>query len=57
MKLESLVIANQQCRGEYVLGVLYTPPVTPRELVAPEVAGLTRKEGCSEGVISVGVKS
>ncbi len=41
VKLESLVIANQQCRGEIRSRVLYTPPVTPRELVAPKVAGLT----------------
>ncbi len=40
VKSESLVIANQHCRGEYVPGP-YTPPVTPWEWVAPEVASLT----------------
>ena len=29
MKLESLVIADQPCRGEYRSRVLYTPPVKP----------------------------
>ncbi len=29
MKLESLVIADQPCRGEYSSRVLYTPPVKP----------------------------
>ena len=29
------------CRGEYVPGPLYTPPVTPREFVTPEVGEVT----------------
>ena len=29
---------------------LYTPPVTPLESSAPEVAGLTFQEGGAEGV-------
>ena len=29
------------CRGEYVPGALYTPPVTPREFVTPEVGEVT----------------
>ncbi len=41
VKSESLVIANQQCRGEIRSRALYTPPVTPWEWVAPEVASLT----------------
>ncbi len=41
MKPESLVIADQACRGEYVPRALYTPPVTPRELVTPEVGEVT----------------
>ena len=32
---------GSECRGEYVRA-LYTPPVTPWEFVAPEVASLTR---------------
>ncbi len=39
MKPESLVIAGQPYRGEYVLGD-YTPPVTPTEWGVPEVAFL-----------------
>ena len=41
MKLESLVIVDQHASGEYVPGVLYTPPVTPREFVTPEAGGVT----------------
>ena len=33
---------GSECRGEYV-PALYTPPVTPWEFVAPEVASLTAK--------------
>ena len=52
MKPESLVIANQQSRGEYVLGGLYTPPVTSRKSVTPEVSGPTMYlEGAAEGGI------
>ena len=36
MKLDSLVIAHQPWRGEYVPG-LYTPPVKPWEPGVPEV--------------------
>ena len=32
--------------------MLYTPPVTPWELVIPEVGSLTFLEGASEGRIS-----
>ena len=42
MKLESLVIAHQPWRGEYVPGALYTPPVKPWKLGVPEVGN--RKE-------------
>ena len=45
MKPESLVIPDQQRRGEYCSRALYTPPVTPRKLATPEVSGLTRKGG------------
>ncbi len=40
MKSESLVIANQNVAVNTFRG-LYTPPVTPWELVAPEVDSLT----------------
>ncbi len=36
VKSESLVIVDQPCHGEYVSRALYTPPVTPWELAAPE---------------------
>ncbi len=42
MKVESLVIADQLRRGEYV-PALYTPPVKPRKSVVPEVANLTAR--------------
>ena len=45
MKLESLVIANQHV----AVNTLYTPPVTPWELVTPEVSDPTYKEGAAEG--------
>ncbi len=40
MKSESLVIANQNVAVN-ISRALYTPPVTPWELVAPEVDSLT----------------
>ena len=36
-KLDSLVIAHQPWRGEYVPGPWYTPPVKPWEPGVPEV--------------------
>ena len=42
VKLDSLVIAHQPWRGEYVPGPLYTPPVKPWKLGVPEVRN--RKE-------------
>ncbi len=42
MKSESLVIANQNVAG-IRSRALYTPPVTPWEWVAPEVASLTAR--------------
>ncbi len=44
MKLESLVIADQHAAVNTFPG-LYTPPVTPRESIGPEVRELTRKGG------------
>ena len=38
MKLESLVIVDQQCHGEYVPGSCTQPPVKPWKQVAPEDA-------------------
>ncbi len=46
LKAESLVIPDQHSRGEYVPGPC-TPPVTPWESTAPEVAEPTRKGGRS----------
>ncbi len=57
VKSESLVIANQPCRGEYVPGVLYTPPVTPWELTAPEVGSLTARRALTTVCSMTGVKS
>ncbi len=57
MKLESLVIADQHAAVN-TFPALYTPPVTPRKPVVPEVAGLTRKGRRRPRVCSViGVKS
>ncbi len=44
MKLESLVIADQHAAVNTFPGPVHTA-VTPRELVVPEVVGLTRKGG------------
>ncbi len=41
MKLESLVIVDQNCYGEYVPGPCTHRAVTPWEWVAKEVASLT----------------
>ncbi len=56
VKLESLVIADQLRRGEYVLGP-YTPPVTSRKLVVPEVAVLTARRQVPKVWSVIGVKS
>ncbi len=40
MKSESLVIADQHAAVN-TFPALYTPPVTPREFVTPEVGGVT----------------
>ena len=41
VKLESLVIADQHAAVNTFPGPLYTPPVTPREFVTPEVGEVT----------------
>ncbi len=56
MKAESLVIADQLRRGEYVLA-LYTPPVTSRKLVVPEVTVLTARGQVPKVWSVIGVKS
>ena len=50
MKLESLVIANQNVAVNTFPGLVHTPPVIPWEWVAPEVASLTSEDG-HHGVI------
>ena len=57
MKLESLVIANQHVAGELRSRALYTPPVTPRELITPEAGGLTARKELSKVGLMIGVKS
>ena len=42
MKLESLVIADQHAAVNTFPG-LYTPPVTPWELIVPEAVTLTAR--------------
>ncbi len=48
MKLESLVIVDQHATVMRSRA-LYTPPVTPRELIVPEVAGPTLPFGREVG--------
>ena len=58
MKLESLVILNQNVRVNTFPGVvLYTPPVTPWESVIPEVGSLTIRRGPAKVGQVTGVKS
>ncbi len=44
MKPESLVIADQHAAVNTFPGLVYTPPVTPREFVTPEVGEVTFME-------------
>ncbi len=55
MKSESLVIANQHVAVNTF--PLYTPPVTPWELVAPEVGSLTFGRALTTVWSMTGVKS
>ena len=72
MKLESLVIANQNVAvntfpglvhtARHTMGVirsrvLYTPPVTPWELEMPEACDRTEREEQSKAGLITGVKS
>ena len=57
MKSESLVIADQQCRGGIRSRALYTPPVTPWEFVAPEAGSLTARGALATVWPMTGVKS
>ncbi len=45
------------CRGEYVSRALYTPPVTPWELGAPEASEVTERSQLSKVRPMTGVKS
>ncbi len=56
MKSESLVIANQNVAVN-TFRALYTPPVTPWELVAPEVGSLTFGRALTTVWSMTGVKS
>ncbi len=56
MKSESLVIANQNVAVD-TSRALYTPPVTPWELVAPEVGSLTFGRALTTVWSMTGVKS
>ncbi len=56
MKSESLVIANQNVAVN-TFPALYTPPVTPWELVAPEVGSLTFGRALTTVWSMTGVKS
>ncbi len=48
---------ESECRGEYVLRVLYTPPVTPWESVTPEVSDPTARRELPKAGPITGVKS
>ncbi len=56
MKSESLVIANQHCRGEYVPGPCTHRP-SPWEFVAPEAGSLTARGALATVWPMTGVKS
>ncbi|KAF1856004.1 hypothetical protein Lal_00001514 [Lupinus albus] len=56
MKLESLVIADQNAAVN-TFPALYTPPVTPWELVLPEGAALTARGQATTVGSATGVKS
>ncbi len=56
VKSESLVIANQPCRGEYVPGSCTHRP-SPWELTAPEVGSLTARRALTTVCSMTGVKS
>ena len=49
MKAESLVIPDQHA-GVNTFPALYTPPVTPRKFVVPEVVDANRKEADAHGM-------
>ncbi len=56
MKSESLVIVDQNATVNTFPG-LYTPPVTPWELAAPEVGSLTFGRTLTTVWLMTGVKS
>ena len=57
MKLELLVIADQNAAVNAFPGLVHTPPVTPRELGAPEAGLLTFWKRPSKVKSITGVKS
>ncbi len=57
VKSESLVIANQNVAVNTFPGLVHTPPVTPWELVAPEVGSLTFGGALTTVWSMTGVKS
>ena len=57
MKVELLVTAGQQYGGEYVPRALYTPPVTSRKPVTPEVGGSTARRQPPRVGLVTGTKS
>ena len=56
MKSELLVIADQHAAVN-AFPALYTPPVTPWKLGAPEASGLTARRELSKAKSMTGVKS
>ncbi len=56
VKLESLVIADQHAAVN-TFPALYTPPVTPREFVTPEVGEVTFRSQPPKVGQMIGVKS
>ena len=57
MKLESLVIADQNAAVNTFPGLVHTPPVTPWELEMPEACDRTEREEQSKAGLITGVKS
>ncbi len=57
MKLESLVIADQNAAVNAFPGLVHTPPVTPWELVLPEDGALTARGQPATVGSATGVKS
>ena len=54
MKLESLVIANQQCRGEYVPGSCTHRPSSQPSWLYPKLVSESFRIAAGEGMVSKG---